>query len=148
MIDKEENIDKMKVLDTRSGDPMPHPLAPRICACGCGHTFQPRRKDKFYLNSQHGNYGYNHGKRKKKNKSRTREEAILAKNDNVLHRHFISEKDKKVVVRYYDVLMADGFKFAYTIGSTREGDEVMWYSYRYYYSIDSKEPKQVKIYKR
>ena len=148
MNNKDENIDEMEIWDARPGDPMPRPIAPRLCACACGHTFQPRRKDQRYLNSQHANYGYNHGQRKKKNKSRAREEAILAKNDTILHRHYISEKDQKIVVRYYDVLKADGFKFAYTIGSTREGDLAMWYSYRYYYSINSMEPKQVKIYKR
>lgn len=148
MIDKQENIDEMEVMDTRSGAPVPRPIAPRLCACDCGHTFQPRRKDQIYLNTQHANYAYNHGQRKEKNKSRKREEAFLAKNDAILHKHYRSEKDQKIVVRYYDVLIADGFKFQYNIGSTEENGLVLWYSYRYYYSVVNTEPKQVKIYKR
>lgn len=128
--------------------PAPRPLAERVCACGCKNTFQPKRKDQIYLNSQHANYGYNHGKRKEKTKSRSKEEAILAKNDAVLHKHYISERSNKEVVRYYDVLKADGFKFAYNIGRTEKSGNVMWYSYRYYYCVLNTEPKQVNIYKR
>jgi hypothetical protein len=128
--------------------PVPRPIAERECACGCGVMFQPRRRDQIYLNSQHANYGYNHGKRKEKNKSRSKEEAILAKNDEVLNKHYKSERNSKEVVRYYDVLKADGFKFAYNIGRTEKNGDIMWYSYRYYYSIANTEPKQVKIYKR
>lgn len=126
----------------------PRPISDRVCICGCGHSFTPSRSDKVYYNNQHANYGYNHGKRKAKKKSRTKEEAILAKNDEVLHKHYTSEKDSKIVVRYYDVLKADGYMFAYNIGRTESKDEISWYSYRYYYSIDNIEPKQVKIYKR
>ena len=128
--------------------PVPRPLADRICECGCKNPFQPTRKDQIYLNTQHANYGYNHGKRKEKNKSRSREEAFLAKNDEVLHKHYTCERRSTEVVRYYDVLKADGFKFAYNIGRTEKNGDVLWYSYRYYYTIDNIEPKQVKIYKR
>lgn len=137
-----------KSVENKSLAPSPRPIAERECACGCGITFHPKRRDQIYLNTQHANYGYNHGKRKEKNKSRTKEEAILAKNDEVLNKHYKSERSSKEVVRYYDVLKADGFMFAYNIGRTEKNGDVMWYSYRYYYSIANTEPKQVKIYKR
>lgn len=41
----------------------PSPIKPRVCACGCGHEFQPKRKDQRYLNKQHADYHYNHTKR-------------------------------------------------------------------------------------
>lgn len=148
MIEEEENIQHKDVFHPTCEGPAPRPIAPRVCACGCENTFQPSRKDQIYLNTQHANFGYNHGKRKEKNKARTKEEAILARNDEILHKHFISERGNDVVVRYFDVLKADKFKFAYHIGRDEEGGHVKWYSYRYRYEILYTEPKQVKIYKR
>jgi hypothetical protein len=125
----------------------PRPIADRICKCGCGHSFTPNRRDQIYYNSQHANYGYNHGGRKVKTKNRVKEEKILLKNDNILERHYKMNTEKEVVC-YYDVLKADGFNFAYNIGQAEKDSEVMWYSYSYYYTIVKTEPKQVKIYKR
>jgi hypothetical protein len=148
MINNNEDLNQFKVLDPSSGAPMPRPIAPIECQCGCGIIFQPNRKDHIYLNKQHADFAYNHGKRKETSRIRQKEEAILAKNDKILHKHFICEKELKVVQRYLDVLKADGFQFAYNVGRDEKGDMVYWYSYRYYYTISQIEPKQVKIYKR
>lgn len=148
MIDKDSNIDKKEVYDSAADAPVPRPIAPRECACGCKNMFYPKRKDQIYLNRQHANFGYNHGKRKKRSRNRSKEERILAKNDEILHRHYTCEKDMEIVERYYDVLKADGFKFGYNIGRTEKNDVVYNYTYRYYYSVSNEEPKQVKIYKR
>ena len=81
--------------------PAPRPIAERICICGCGHSFIPSRRDKVYLNNQHANYGYNHGKRKSKNRNRIRDEKILLKNDNILEKHFKSGKGQDEIERFY-----------------------------------------------
>ncbi|MFN5148222.1 MAG: hypothetical protein ACK46O_06135 [Flavobacteriia bacterium] len=147
-MDDEKNIHENIVLDPSSAAPMPRPIAPRKCACDCGILFQPGRKDQLYLNRQHANYGYNHGKRKITTRTRRKEEAILAKNDQILHKHFTSEKDLKMVLRYYEVLKADRFNFGYHIGQSEKNGISFWYTYRYFYVITQTEPKQVKIYKR
>jgi hypothetical protein len=147
-MDEEKFIYKNEVLDPSSSAPMPRPIAPRKCACDCGIMFQPGRKDQLYLNRQHANYGYNHGKRKTLTRSRKKEEAVLAKNDRILHKHFTSEKELKMVLRYFDVLKADGFKYEYHVGQSEKDGIIFWFTYRYYYVITKTEPKQVKIYKR
>lgn len=147
MIDKDSNIDKKEVYDPGTNVPVPRPIASRECACGCKNMFYPKRKDQIYLNRQHANFGYNHGKRKKRSRNRGKEERILAKNDEILHRHYTCEKDMEIVERYFDVLKAEGYMFGYNIGR-RENDVVYNFTYRYYYSISNEEPKKVKIYKR
>ena len=128
--------------------PDPRPLRKRVCACGCQYTFQPGRKDQIYLNRQHANYAYNHGKRKKKKEIQLRVERALAKNDDILHKHYQSENQERTVIRYLDVLRADGFNLRYTIGFIEIKKVMYTCTYRYYYCISQKEPKQVKIYKR
>lgn len=70
MINKNEYINQFKVLDPSSGAPMPRPIAPIECKCGCGIIFQPKRKDQIYLNKQHADFAYNHGKRKEISRNR------------------------------------------------------------------------------
>ena len=129
--------------------PPPRPIPELECKCGCGHSFQPKRKDQIYLNKQHADFAYNHGKRKSKNRNRIQEEKILLKNDNVFDKHYKAERNAKHVDRYYDVLLADGFKFGYHVGRSEKEDEVYYYTYNYYYQIVIKNKiKMVKIYKR
>ena len=115
--------------------PAPRPIAERICICGCGHSFIPSRRDKVYLNNQHANYGYNHGKRKSKNRNRIRDEKILLKNDNILEKHFKSGKGQDEIERFYDVLKADGFKSGYHIGRINHNEKEYHITYRYMYRI-------------
>lgn len=145
---KELNIDKNEVYNFSSGAPVPHPLAIRECACGCGNSFQPRRRDQIFINKQHADYAYNNGKRKESSRIKKKEEAILAKNDMILHKHFLCEKSSKEVIRYFDVLKADGFKFEYNIGSDEYEGVLYYFTYRYCYTIIKLDPKQVKILRR
>ena len=129
--------------------PAPRPIAERICICGCGHSFIPSRRDKVYLNNQHANYGYNHGKRKSKNKNRISVEKILLKNDNVLDKHYKSERNTKHVDRHYAILKADGFKFGYHIGKSETDSIEYYYTYNYYFCIFFLDNiKMMKIFKR
>jgi hypothetical protein len=138
-----------KLLTEEPITPAPRPIAERVCICGCGHSFIPLRRDKVYLNNQHGNYGYNHGKRKSKNKNRISAEKILLKNDNVFDKHYKSERNTKHVDRYYDILKADGFKFGYHIGKSEKDGIEYYYTYNYYYCIFFLEKiKMIKIFRR
>ena len=42
-----------------SDSPTPKPIPTRLCACKCGHRFQPRRSNQKYINKQHADFGYN-----------------------------------------------------------------------------------------
>ena len=139
-----------ETISNESLPPVPRPLADRICECGCGHSFPPSRRDQVYYNSQHANYGYNHGKRKAKSKNRTKEEKILLKNDNTLDRHYGMNKVDKVADCFFDVIKADKYNFGYHIGKKQEGDLEYFFTYRYYFHLyrDQKGIEKIKIYKR
>ena len=136
-------------MDSTGSAPLPSPLSARVCECGCGHSFSPRRKDNIYLNKQHADFAYNHGKRKSKNKQRLIENKTLQKNDNVLDKHYKSEKGQGEIDRFYDILKADGLQFAYHIGKTEKDGIDSYYTYNYFFCIFFvNNMKMVKIDKR
>ena len=86
----------------------PSPLAKRICDCGCGIEFQPRRSDHFHLNSIHSNFAYNHGPRKEKYAEEKQVTNAIRKNDRVLEKY--SRVFKKDVFQLnFLIVEADGF---------------------------------------
>ena len=130
-------------------NPIPRPLSERICACGCNNYFQPKRKDQIYLNKQHANFGYNHGKRKSNNKSRLRQEKILRKNDDLLDKHYKSYNGVKYVDVHYEILNAENFQFGYQVGIYTDEGIQYYLSYRYkYYFYKIKDIGMIKIMKR
>lgn len=138
-----------EIVNLNASGPPPRPVPIRICECGCGHSFYPKRIDKIYLNKQHADFAYNHGKRKTKNRNKVNDEKILRKNDSILDKHFKTAKDVKHVDRYYDILQADGFKFGYHIGKSEKENVDYYYTYNYYYCIFFKDKiKLIKIFKR
>lgn len=142
---KEENIKPIQVVDMV---PPPSPIAERECKCGCGHKFTPNRRDKVYINSQHANYGYNHGKRKTKAKSEVSTQKGLRINDRVLEKHFKASKQKEAVC-FLMILNADGFRQQYFIGYNIIDELGFYYSYNYVFHIyESEGHKLVKIRKR
>tara|TARA_B110000977_G_C11015677_1_gene469370 strand:- start:781 stop:1215 length:435 start_codon:yes stop_codon:yes gene_type:complete len=142
-------VNKEEIIDPKGNQPLPRPIAERKCKCSCGHYFYPSRRDQVYLNKQHADFGYNHGKRKSKNKNKVNTEKILLKNDNILSRHFNAEKDSTTVDRYLDILVADGFIRDYNIGKHEENSVDYYYTYNFYYRILLvNNIKKVKIYKR
>ena len=126
---------KSEIIDPTSSAPLPSPISAKECECGCGHSFSPRRRDNIYLNKQHADFAYNHGKRKSKNKQRLIENKTLQKNDNVLHKHFKSEKGQGEIIRFYDILKADGFLSGHHIGRFYQNEKEYHFSYRYMYHI-------------
>jgi hypothetical protein len=126
---------KSEIIDPTSSAPLPSPLSAKECECGCGHSFFPRRRDNIYLNKQHADFAYNHGKRKSKNKHRLIDDKALRKNDNLLDKHFKSEKGQGEIDRFYDILKADGFKSGHHIGRIYQNEKEYHFSYRYMYRI-------------
>jgi hypothetical protein len=133
------------IIDPKHSAPLPRPIHARECACGCDHSFYPRRRDNIYLNKQHADFAYNHGVRKAKNRNRIKMEKILRKNDNVLDKHYKSEKGQGENERFYDILKADGFMSGYSIGRVVCNGIQYQVTYRYIYRL-AKRNEVLKIY--
>jgi len=129
--------------------PLPRPISRRECECGCGNEFQPLRRDQIYLNKQHADFGYNHGKRKEKNLNRKKVKKILQKNDDILKKHYTSDRNSKQVDRYFDIIEAEGYKFNYHVGRTEKEERVYNHTYNYaYYIYYPNNMKTIKIFKK
>ena len=140
---------KKEIFDPKGKKPLPNPIPARLCQCGCGNYFYPTRKDNIYLNKQHADFAYNNGKRKTNNSQRLKEEKILLKNDNLLHKHFTSKEGQVEIEQYYDILKADGFKSAYHIGRINKNQKEYYISYTYMYQLFKiNEILKIKIRKR
>ena len=149
MLDSKPTHRKDIVVDLETKLPLPRPIHERRCACKCGYLFQPNRNDQIYLNKQHADFAYSHGRRKTKDAVRKKVENILLKNDNILHKHYCCENKSGPVEVFIDVLKADGFDMAYSIGRNELGNTIYAFSYRYKYTLHRKtEIKKIKIFKR
>jgi hypothetical protein len=137
------------IIDPTRSAPLPRPIPARECACDCGHSFYPRRRDNIYLNKQHADYGYNHGVRKANSQNRKNVEKILLKNDQVLDKHYKSEVGQYEIVRFFHILKADGFNFDYNIGKSENDGVDIYYTYNYsFYMFIQSNIRMVKIDKR
>jgi len=143
-----ENRETSNVLGNTENSPPPRPIPPAVCKCGCGHTFQPRRKDQIYLNKQHADFGYNHNTRLVKDSKRKTVERILRSNDNVLKKYFKAYRQGDCATCYLKALKVDGFDSAYFIGLNEQDGKKHHYLYNYYYHISVKDNLTIiKIYK-
>lgn len=124
----------LKPFQPFENSPPPSPIEERECACGCGHKFVPKRRDQIYLNRQHANFGYNHGKRKKNAKAEVEIQKKLRINDKVLEKHF-RLYDRKEAVCFLTILKADGFSEGYYYGRITLDNQVFCFSYNYLFSI-------------
>lgn len=131
----EKKTEKIEpVLIAGKDSPPPRPIASRKCDCGCGHSFQPNRKDQVYLNKQHADHAYNHGIRKKKARSEKLMNGYLRKNDRILSKYFNANKEEEVVC-HYDAVIADGFNAAYTIGFHKIEEQYHFFTYNYSFNL-------------
>ncbi|MDB3907426.1 hypothetical protein N9355_08125 [Crocinitomicaceae bacterium] len=112
----------------------PHPLAPRVCKCGCENTFQPVNTRHVYLNKRHGNFGYNHGSRKEKQRNQNRDEKIQRSNDRILAKYFSSSPANEVSI-FLKNLTADGFDETYFVSSGDEDGVTYFFSHNYLFTI-------------
>jgi len=114
----------------------PPPLAKRICECGCGHQFQPRRSDQRYLDYKHTNYAYNHGARKARYAEEKDVTKHIRKNDRILEKYFNLFNGAKAIMNF-TLVKAEGFKDEYYSGVVIDkllADKVKYitlYKYRY-----------------
>ena len=115
----------------------PSPLAPRICACGCGHEFQPTRKDKVYLNSIHADNGYNKFKRRKRDPNSDKLIKLLRGNDSILRFFYEKGRGKSNQIRLSSLLDA-GLKTSVFVGKYEDGGYMYNCMYNFRYRILTK----------
>jgi hypothetical protein len=132
----------------KSRTPSPNPIPKRICKCGCKNEFQPGRRNQLYLNKQHADFGYNHGKRKVKKEKELEVESILRHNDSVLDK-FYSAYQREEAICFLNNLMADGFNRNYFVGFSKIAQEGFYFSFNFMYHIYQTENQcLIKIRKR
>lgn len=126
----------------------PSPIAPRICACGCGVTFQPRRSNQFNINKRHTDKGYHDKVRKPRQKNQNAIEKHLSANDRICAKYFNSQ-DRIEAVCTFESLRADGFNTSYSLGHVIIDKITYFVTYNYlihFFKEDTTE--KVKIRKR
>lgn len=99
---------------------LPYPLSKRICKCGCGIEFQPRRRDNIYLNKQHADFAYNHGKRKKRDPNSAEINKIIRKNDAILRSYYVDPEIREHLPEFSTLQKAGFNSGCYTGVSTHE----------------------------
>tara|TARA_Y100000589_G_C27181907_1_gene641138 strand:+ start:2735 stop:3178 length:444 start_codon:yes stop_codon:yes gene_type:complete len=124
------------------------PHRERICKCGCGESFIPKRRDQVYKNSRHANYAYNHGKRKQKTFGQKTAESQLRKNDKILEKYY-KLCEKEVVIVFSLNLISDGFDHSFYIGNEIKEDFMYSKSYNYlFYEYEKNGRKLTRIIKQ
>ncbi|MDC1194235.1 hypothetical protein N8Z90_01090 [Crocinitomicaceae bacterium] len=141
-----ERIKKENIMsgDNKKGeqDPSPHPLARRVCSCGCENIFQPINTRHYYLNKQHANFAYNHGARKENQANQNRDEKIQRSNDHILAKYFKSSPANEVTI-FLKNLTLDDFDPAYFVSSTEIDGVTFFYSYNYLFTIYKLENEEI-----
>lgn len=127
---KEENVKPIELM--LESVPPPSPIGERECSCGCGVLFVPKRRDQIYVNRQHANYGYNHGRRKQRSKNQINAEKGLRLNDKLLDKYWRAQPENEVIVPLLNI-KADGFDQYLTIGSHLIEGELFYKSFNYYF---------------
>jgi hypothetical protein len=104
----------------------------RLCKCGCGLSFYPRRKDQVYIDRQHGNFAYNHGARKRKQKAIHKIEKCLRRNERILEKYFAAGDGNAAICSFIS-LAAEGFNPDFFTGlvSSPEGTYNVVYKYAF-----------------
>lgn len=126
------------MLRNKKNNEDPSPLANRICKCGCGIEFPPKRSDQDYLNPKHANFGYNHGPRKEKYAEEIDTTKIIRKNDRILEKYFRLFNTPFVKLNLI-IVKAEGFKdelFTRIIAVKKGENEYKYHTlYKYCYRI-------------
>ena len=108
----------------------PSPIAPRICACGCGNKFQPRRENQIYINKRHADKGYHTNVRKPKQANQKVIEKYMQANDRICEKYFKAQKTIESI-NILEALIADGFKSSYLLNYTFIKEEKYCITYNY-----------------
>ena len=116
----------------------PSPINRRVCKCGCGHDFQPGRKDQFYINKRHYDADYNRNNRKIKNQHIIAVEKQLSLNNRTLDKYYkanITNQKKGFVQCYLTILKADNFTTQHHAGIVEKGAKTFYCLYDYKYCL-------------
>jgi len=112
----------------------PSPIPPRICNCGCGHTFQPRSMSHVNVNGKHTDFGYYHNVRKLKQKNQNQDEKIQRLNNRTLGKYFESVHGE-VAIFFFKILTAEKFDPAYFVSISMIDNKDFFFSYNYAFHI-------------
>ena len=108
----------------------PNPINPRICACGCGHKFQPRRENHININKKHADKGYHSKVRKPKQANQKKIEKYLRTNDRICEKYF-NAQNKSESINILEALKSDGLNTSYLVGYTLIKDKKYYTTYNY-----------------
>ena len=132
---EENNDDEQNLFNQRSFLRMPSPLASKVCACGCGNKFTPRRKDQRFLNSKHYDYFYNHNTRKRKNRNKTKAIKVLSKNNRLLKEYYDLYAKNGVAQCSISTIVKRGFDLSFFTGIEKNEKDGLEYLYVFDFSF-------------
>lgn len=112
----------------------PSPTAPRECACGCGHIFQPNRSDQRFLDKSHADYYNYHNVKKVKNEVRNDIEKIHRRNNRICAKYYNTMGGYYVIVNL-ESLLNEGFNLKFTQGQIKHDSQLYALTYNYAYHI-------------
>lgn len=127
----------------------PRPVGERICHCGCGHSFIPRRSDQIFYSKSHADYHRYHTVHKPQTKIRRDIDSVLRKNDSICKKYFEARLDYGHDF-LLESLIGDGFNMTHYLGTGEYNKKLYAYYYQYMIYIygDDKGHKRVIIKKR
>ncbi len=108
----------------------PSPIAPRVCNCDCGHTFQPKRSDQIYINKRHADKAYHENIRKPQQENQKIIESFMRANDRVCQKYYNTQNGNEVVC-LLEALKANGFNSSYFLGKTVIGKVEYYLTYNF-----------------
>ena len=111
----------------------------RICSCGCGESFHPKRRDQKFFNRKHYMDHYNIIIRKERNKSKNEVIKAISKNDRILKEFFHLYRKVKIATCHFNQLLVKGFDECYCTGVeiSKEGIVECFYMFNFKYSINN-----------
>lgn len=121
----------------------PSPIAPRVCACGCGITFNPRRSNQYNVNGRHTDKGYHQNVRKPKQKNQNAIDKIHRRNNRACEKYVEASQSGEAVCNW-ESLLADGLNDKYTHGVCEDSGIKYAMTYNYMYHV-FKEDGTIKV---
>lgn len=109
----------------------------RICSCGCGNYFMPKRRDQKFLDRKHYMDHYNNTTRKERNRSKNEVIKAISKNDKILKEFYLTYRRMNTASCPLDLLLAKEFDESYCTGVeiNNEGKVEHFYMFDFKYSL-------------
>ena len=126
----------------------PSPIAPRMCTCGCGHTFQPNSDSHINVNKKHTDRAYYLQVTKPKQKIRNEIEKAHRRNDTICAK-YVNANFGEPTICHWESIIADGYDEQYNQGISEENGIIYIFTYNYYFHLfDDNGLKKIKIARR